>query len=81
MPVSDTSNATTVGAWLSTGCSDDQPPVTAEMLSRTPPCSVNLNALDSRFFSTCCNRLLSVVMLRSAGSTCTSNDRPRLSAS
>ena len=54
---------------------------TAAMLSCTPPCSVNLKAFDSRFFSTCCRRLQSVVMLRSVGSTCTSNDRPRLSAS
>ena len=34
------------------------------MRSRTPPCSVNLKALDSRFFSTCCRRLESVTMLR-----------------
>ena len=81
MPVSVTSNATTVGAWSRTGWPAIQPPVTAAMLSCTPPCSVNLKALDSRFFSTCCRRLVSVVMLRSAGSTCTLNDRPRLSAS
>ena len=29
MPVSDTSNATTAGAWLSTGCSGLQPPTAA----------------------------------------------------
>ena len=36
----------------------------ATTLSRTPPCSVNLNAFDSRFFSTCCRRFESVMMLR-----------------
>ena len=62
MPVSVTSNATTAGAWLSTGCSALQPPTAAETLRRTPPCAVNLNAFDSRFLSTCCRRLVSVVM-------------------
>ena len=32
--------------------------------SCTPPCSVNLNALDSRFLSTCCKRFESVTRLR-----------------
>ena len=64
MPVSDTSNATTAGDWLRTGCSGLQPPTAAVTDSRTPPCSVNLKAFDSRFFSTCCRRLESVVMLR-----------------
>src|SRR5215472_6871228 len=51
------------------------------MLSLTPPCSVNLNAFDSRFLSTCCRRLESVVMLRSSfGSICTSKARRWLSA-
>ena len=37
------------------------------------PASVNLNALDSRFFSTCCRRLESVTRLRArCGSVCTS---------
>ena len=40
---------------------------------RTPPCSVNLNALDSKFFRTCCKRLESVTRLReSCGPVCTS---------
>ena len=60
MPVSDTSKATTAGAWLSTGWSGLQPPTAGETVSRTPPCSVNLKAFDSRFFSTCCRRLESV---------------------
>ena len=64
MPVSDTSKAMTPGDWLSTGCSELQPPTAAVTVSRTPPCSVNLKALDSRFLSTCCRRLESVVMLR-----------------
>ena len=68
------------GAWLSSGWSGDQPPTAAETLSRTPPCSVNLKAFDSRFFSTCCKRLESVVMVRQIGSISTSNEL-RLSAS
>ena len=53
-----------------------------ETLSRTPPCSVNLKAFESRFFSTCCRRLESVTMLRpSVGSSWTSKARPRFSAS
>ena len=48
-----------------------QPPAAAATRSRTPPCSVNLNAFDSRFFSTCCRRFASVTMLRpSVGSSC-----------
>ncbi len=82
MPVSETSKATTVGAWRKVGCSGLHPPVAAEMLRRTPPWAVNLKAFDSRFLSTCCRRLESVIMLRSRfGSTCTSKDRRRLSAS
>ena len=34
----------------STGWSGLQPPATGETVSRTPPCAVNLNAFDSRFF-------------------------------
>ena len=49
-----------------------------ETLSLTPPCSVNLKAFDSRFFSTCCRRFESVTMLRPRlGSSCTSKDRRR----
>ena len=62
-PVSDTSKAMTPGDWLSTGCSELQPPTAAVAVSRTPPCSVNLNALDSRFLSTCWRRFESVLML------------------
>ena len=50
MPVSETSKATTAGDWLSTGWSELQPPTAADTFSRTPPCSVNLKAFDSRFF-------------------------------
>src|ERR1700757_1414703 len=58
-----------------------QPPSDTDTLSRTPPWAVNLNALDRRFLSTCCSRLISVVMLRPRlGSTCTSNDSWRVSA-
>ena len=50
--------------------------------SRTPPCAVNLKALDSRFLSTCCSRLESVTMLRPrSGSSSTSNASCRFSAS
>ena len=52
------------------------------MRSRTPPCSVNLKALESRFFNTCCRRLESVTMLRSRwGSSSTSKESWRRSAS
>ena len=49
-------------------------------LSRTPPCAVNLKAFDSRFFSTCCRRLESVMMLRPRlGSICdVEGELPRL---
>ena len=43
-----------------------QPARPRAMRSRTLPCSVNLNAFDSRFFRTCCRRFESVVMLRQA---------------
>ena len=50
--------------------------------SRTPPCAVNLKAFDSRFLSTCCRRLESVMMAAPRlGSTWTSNDSWRVSAS
>ena len=81
MPLSDTSKETTP-PWPSIGWPVVQPPVDAETVSRTPPCAVNLKAFESRFFSTCCSRLASVTRLRpSRESTCTSKDRPRLSAS
>ena len=48
-------------------------------MSRTPPCDVNLNAFDSRFFRTCWTRLASVRSVRSSrGSRCTSNEAPAL---
>ena len=48
----------------------------------TPPCSVNLNALDNRFLSTCCRRFESVTRLRvRCGSDCTSKLSRRFSAS
>ena len=81
MPVSATSKAITVGAWLRIGCrgSSRSPP---QSVSRTPPFSVNLKALDNRFFSTCCRRLESVTMLRPRlGSSSSSNDSCAPSAS
>ena len=65
MPVSNTWKATTEGACFKVGCSGLQPLAAAKMLSRTLPCPVNLKAFDSRFFSTCCRRFESVIMLRS----------------
>ena len=50
MPVSVTSNAMTVAAVASTGWSGVQPDVTLWTRMRTPPCSVNLIAFESRFF-------------------------------
>ena len=76
MPVSETSNATTrrrLAEHRMLGAPAADAPATT--LSRTPPCAVNLKAFDSRFLSTCCSRLESVVMLRPRlGSTWTSND-------
>ena len=82
MPVSETSKATTVGDCFKVGWSSFQPEVAWETLSFTPPCSVNLKALESRFFSTCCRRLESVTMVWvRSGSIATSKDSRRLSAS
>ncbi len=50
MPVSDTSNATTDAALLRTGWSLFQPPLAENTESRIVPCSVNLKALERRFF-------------------------------
>ena len=49
---------------------------------RTPPCSVNLNALESKFLSTCWRRFESVTMLRiKSGSVLISKLSLRWSAS
>ena len=64
MPVSETSNATTEPALLKIWWRSVQPVVAVEIDNRTPPCSVNLNAFDRRFFRTCCNRFESVTRLR-----------------
>ena len=75
MPLSVTSNATTAGAWLQHRMLPAPSANAAETLSRTPPWAVNLNAFESRFLSTCCRRLVLVVMVRPRfGSTCTSNE-------
>ena len=81
MPLSVTSNATTTEAVASTGCVGVQPDVARATRIRTPPCSVNLIAFESRFFRTCWSRFELVVMLRKSRSIATSNDRPRRSAS
>ena len=83
MPVSVTENATTLAAEFRISWSALQPPGTTCTVRLTPPCAVNLNALESRFFSTCSTRFESVNRLPPArrGSTCTSNHSPRLSAS
>ena len=53
----------------------------ARALSETEPRSVNLKALESRFLSTCCSRLVSVwIAGGSAGSSSTSNCSPLRSA-
>ncbi len=63
-------------------CFGVQPLVAFETVSRTPPCSVNLNAFESRFLSTCCRRLESVTRLRArCESVSTSNVSLRFSAS
>ena len=82
IPVSATSKATTEPARLRIGWSSLHPLSAAETERRTPPCSVNLKALDSRFFSTCCRRFESVTMPRVRwGSVCTSKLSRRFSAS
>ena len=82
MPVSATSKATTLCAWLRMGWLAVQPAGAAKTLSCTPPRSVNLNAFDSRFLSTCWSRLESVMRVRpSAGSRSTLNESCRVSAS
>ena len=81
MPVSLTSKATTFGTVVSTECSRLQP-VNARLIRKlTCPCDVNLKALDSRFFNTCCRRLISVTMPRgSCGSISMWNANWRASA-
>ena len=66
IPVSVTENATTDLTRLSTAWFALQPDVARSIRNRTVPCSVNFSALDSRFLSTCCSRLASV-MIVSAG--------------
>ena len=58
------------------GCRRSSPASRLRTAGATPPCSVNLNAFDSRFLSTCCRRLESVTRLRAGcGSISTSNAR------
>ena len=72
MPVSRTEKATTAPAAFRISCSGFHPPVASEALSETEPRSVNLKALERRFLSTCCSRLVSVWSAGgSAGSTST----------
>ncbi len=83
MPVSVTSKETTCGACLNVGWSAFQPLAAGDTASFTPPSAVNLKALDSRFFKTCCRRFESVMMLRPArlAEISTSNCSLRFSAS
>ena len=82
IPVSVTSNATTEADLPRTGWPSLQPVSAANTDSRTPPFSVNLNALDSKFFKTCCRRFESVTRLRIRfGSIFTSKFSRRFSAS
>ena len=62
MPVSLTEKATTRPARLSTGWSTDQPSAASSIRRSTRPVSVNLQAFESRFRSTCWSRLASVEM-------------------
>ena len=52
-PVSETSNAITDAADFRIGCSVLNPLGAVETCNRTPPCSVNLKALESRFLRIC----------------------------
>ncbi len=56
MPVSDTVKAMTVSAWSSRGAGRVHPLRAGAIPSRTEPFSVNLKALERRFFSTCSRR-------------------------
>ena len=77
MPVSATQKAITERAASSRPCPGVQPDCAGAMASETPPCLVNLNALASRFFSTCLRRPRSVLTRGgSAGSMETENCRP-----
>ncbi len=81
MPVSDTENAITVLAALSSSCSGFQPSVATSIRRVTRPRSVNLNALESRFLSTCCRRRPSVwIAAGRPGTGSTSNCSPLMSA-
>ena len=61
MPVSVTANAITVSALVERSRFANRLPFSAaRIVSVTPPCSVNLNAFESRFLSTCCSRWPSV---------------------
>ena len=62
MPVSDTENAITCWARLSSSFSGSSPRDTSSTVSVTWPWCVNLKALDSRFFRICCRRLASVTI-------------------
>src|SRR5437870_11303567 len=66
MPVSATEKAITERAASSRPCPGVQPDCAGAMASETRPSLVNLNALASRFFSTCLRRPMSV--LTSGGS-------------
>ena len=81
IPVSVTANPMTERARPRVGCSALQPLVAGKMRRVTEPDSVNLKALASRFFSTCCRRLASVCMPRGRpGSTSIVKSTPRWSA-
>ena len=60
MPVSVTAISIACSASRSTGWLVLQPPVAARTASVTPPCAVNLKALDSRLSTTCWSRFSSV---------------------
>jgi hypothetical protein len=81
MPVSLTDIAITPRALFRLSLSGDQPSVTGRTSIDTRPRSVNLNALDSRFFRICWSRLASVCIERPTfGATSTSNASRLLSA-
>jgi hypothetical protein len=60
IPVSLTANAITVSAWSRIRLANRFPFSALRIVSVTPPCSVNLNAFESRFLITCCTRWPSV---------------------
>ena len=78
-PVSTTEKPITRSAFESTSPANCRPSAWPTRRT-TPPSSVNLNAFESRFFSTCCSRCSSVTIVGSAFSAKSSSKESPFSA-